>query len=97
MDEPRTPPFWAMGTFTSMPSIAEMAAAALDAVFHPSQLSAISGQVKFTTEGKKAEFAIHPIGIPRDPEKPLAYLTLLMELGNDSKYQENHFKIILKN
>jgi len=67
---------------------------AADAVFDPSQLSVISGQVKFTTEGKKAaEFAIRPIGIPCDPEKPLPYLTLLMELGNESKYQESHSKV----
>ena len=66
---------------------------AADAVFDPSQLSVISCQLKFTTEGKEADFAIRPIGIPRDPENPLPYLTILMELGNESKYQESHSKI----
>src|SRR6266511_5294537 len=91
-----------MGSWSSTPMLLQprssrflyFGSVAADAVFDPSQLSVISGQVKFTTEGKKkAEFAIRPIGIPRDPVKPLPYLTLLMELGNNSKYQESNSKI----
>ena len=52
------------------------------------------GQVKFQATGnKKAEIAIRPIGIPRDLHRPLPYLAILMELGNEPKYQENRSKI----
>ena len=65
-----------------------------DAAFDPSYLSVVAGQVKFKVAGdKKAEAAIRPIGIPRDLSHPLPYLAILMELGNESNYQENHSKI----
>jgi len=58
---------------------------AANAVFDPSCLSAIAGQVKFKEPGdQKAETLIRPFGIHRDPHSPLPYLALLMELGNES-------------
>ncbi|KAF8525579.1 hypothetical protein BU17DRAFT_74439 [Hysterangium stoloniferum] len=66
-----------------------------NAVFDPSCLSAAVVQVKFKAAGdKKASFKMRSLGIPRDLRKPLPYLALLMELGNESNYQENHSKII---
>jgi hypothetical protein len=66
---------------------------AADAVFDPSRLSGISGQVKFRVAGEpQAERGIQPFGIPRDPHQPLPYLALLMELGSESDYQ-GHGKI----
>jgi len=64
------------------------------AKFDPSYLSVIAGHVKFNTTGdSKAESAIRPIGIPCDVEEPLPYLALLMELGNESDYQETRSKL----
>jgi len=64
-----------------------------EAIFEPSCLSAVVGQVKYKVAGdKKAEPAIRPLGIPRDLHQPLPYLALLMELGNESRYQETHSK-----
>lgn len=65
----------------------------MDAKFDPSYLSVIAGQVKFKTTGDgKAESAIWPLGIPRYVED-LPYLALLMELGNESNYQETRLKL----
>ena len=64
-----------------------------DAVFDPSRLSGVSGQVKLKVVGEpQAESRIRPLGIPRDPRDPLPYLALLMELGSESNYQ-GHGKI----
>ncbi|KAF8515975.1 hypothetical protein BU17DRAFT_76734 [Hysterangium stoloniferum] len=66
-----------------------------NAVFDPSWLSAAVVQVKFKAAGdKKASSKMRPLGIPRDLHQPLPYLALLMELGNESNYRENHSKII---
>ncbi|KAK2464634.1 hypothetical protein APHAL10511_003327 [Amanita phalloides] len=51
-------------------------------------------QVKNKVAGdKKAELAIRPIGLPRNHHQPLPYLAMMMELGNESKYQDTHSKI----
>lgn len=64
-----------------------------DAVFDPSRLSGVSGQVKWQLSGDlQAESRIQPLGIPHDPCDPLPYLALLMELGSESEYQ-GHGKI----
>ena len=66
---------------------------AVDAVFDPSRLSGVSGQVKLKRLGDlQAEIRIQPLGIPRDPRDPLPYLALLMELGTESGYR-GHGKI----
>jgi anti-sigma28 factor (negative regulator of flagellin synthesis) len=60
------------------------------AIFDPSRLSGVSGQVKFKVTGDpQAETLIRPFGIPRDPHDPLPYLALLMELGSESNYKGN--------
>ncbi|KIL60391.1 hypothetical protein M378DRAFT_26527 [Amanita muscaria Koide BX008] len=57
-----------------------------NAKFDPSRLSAVFGQVKNKEAGdSKAEKAI---GIPCDPDQPLPYLAILMELGTMSTYRE---------
>jgi len=44
-------------------------------------------QVKFETSADgKAGAALRPIGVPRDYSRPLPYLVLLLELGNEYKY-----------
>ncbi|TDL14330.1 hypothetical protein BD410DRAFT_846131 [Rickenella mellea] len=46
----------------------------------------VQGQVKFRIKSDNiAERAIRPLGIPRDPNTPLPYLTLLMEFGIERK------------
>lgn len=57
-------------------------------VFNPSCLSAVVGQVKHKSECD----AIFPIG-PRDPSRPLPCLALIMELGNETNYEETDSKI----
>ncbi|KAK2464125.1 hypothetical protein APHAL10511_003873 [Amanita phalloides] len=65
-----------------------------DSEFDPSRLSAVIGQVKNKVAGdKKAELAIHPIGLLRNRLQPLPYLAILMELGNESKHQVTGSKI----
>ena len=65
-------------------------------VFDPSCLSAVAGQVKYKSEGSpKAGDAIGLFGASRHPSEPLPYLALLMELGNESKYQETKSRIKL--
>ncbi|KAF8520921.1 hypothetical protein BU17DRAFT_88496 [Hysterangium stoloniferum] len=64
-----------------------------DVVFDPACLSVTLYQVKFKVAGdKKAESVIRPIDIPRDLHQPLPYFAILMELGNESNYQETGSK-----
>ncbi|KAF8520920.1 hypothetical protein BU17DRAFT_65140 [Hysterangium stoloniferum] len=64
-----------------------------DVVFDPTLLSATLYQVKFKVKGdKKAESVVHPISIPHDLHQPLPYIMILMELGNESKYQDTGSK-----
>ena len=66
---------------------------AAEAIFEPSCLSVVVGQVKYKVAGdKKAEPAIRPLGIARDLQQPLPYLALLMELGNESRYKKTRSK-----
>ncbi|KAK2465753.1 hypothetical protein APHAL10511_002297 [Amanita phalloides] len=59
-----------------------------DAVFDPSCLTGIVGQVNFKASGdSQAETVIRPFGIPRDRSHPLPYIALFMELGCESDYQ----------
>jgi hypothetical protein len=65
-----------------------------DAVFDPARLSAAFGEVKFKSEANTtAEKAIRPIGIPHDLSRPYPYLTLLLELANESTHETTHSKI----
>jgi hypothetical protein len=65
-----------------------------DAVFDPAMLSATFGQVKFKSGADTTtEQVIRLIGLPRDLSRPLPFLTLLLELGNESNYQITHSKI----
>lgn len=65
-----------------------------DSEFDPSRLSVLTWQIKYKAKGdKKAEAAIRPIGAPRDRHQPLPYLAVLMELGTESRYQDNKSKI----
>jgi len=65
-----------------------------DSNFDPVMLSAIVVQVKYKTAGDlKAGKAIRPIGISCDRSEPLPYVALLLELGNESSYQECESKI----
>ena len=61
-----------------------------DSEFDPSLLSAVVVQVKYkVAEDKQAELAIGPIGVDRDRHQPLPHLVILMELGNESRYNDN--------
>jgi hypothetical protein len=65
-----------------------------DSIFDPSQLSVAAVQVKYKVTGdKKVGIVIRPIGVPRNRRQPLPYLAILMELGNESKYNGNGSKI----
>ncbi|KAF8343352.1 hypothetical protein F5887DRAFT_1212486 [Amanita rubescens] len=65
----------------------------LDSKFDPSRLSAVVVQVKYkVAEDKQAELAIRPIGVHRDRHH-LPHLVILMELGNESRYNDNGLKI----
>ena len=65
-----------------------------DATFDPVMLSAAFGQVKFKSEADTtAPQAIRSIGPSRDLSRPLPYLTLLLELGNESYHRTIHSKI----
>ena len=60
-----------------------------DADFNPSMLSAVFGQVKLRIKcDKDAEQAVRPFGLARDIVAPLPYLALILELGDNSKYQK---------
>ena len=62
-----------------------------DAVFDPAMLSAAFGQVKYKNKAETtAEQAIRPIGLSHDLTLP--YLTLLLELGNESNHGTTHSK-----
>ena len=65
--------------------------------FGPKMLSAVVVQVKFKIKADgKAGAALRPIGIPRDYSRPLPYLALLLELGNESAHKETNSKIEVK-
>ena len=65
-----------------------------EAIFDPAMLSGAIIQVKYRDNADtKAELALRPIGIPRDLCRPLPYLALLMELGNESFHRETRSKI----
>ena len=66
-----------------------------DAILDPELLSGFVVQVKSRTAGAtSSETELQPpIGIPRDPDQPLPYLTLLMELGYESSFQGTQSKI----
>ena len=60
-----------------------------EAIFDPAMLSAVFTQVKFKNQADTtAEQAIRPIGLPRNLSRPLPYLTLLLELGNESAHSK---------
>ncbi|KAF8331451.1 uncharacterized protein EI90DRAFT_3057981 [Cantharellus anzutake] len=62
--------------------------------FDCDQLSGFVIQVKNKKKGDTdtgAQRNLRPNGIIRDPEDPLPYLALLMELGTDSQYREAEF------
>ena len=64
------------------------------AIFYPALLTGIVVQIKFKTAGdKQAGDSLRPLGIPRGLERPLPYLAILLELGNESEYQETRSKI----
>lgn len=66
----------------------------MDAVFDPSRLSAVIGQVKnMISAASIEEREMRPFGVPRDLYQPLPYLAVLMELGNESNYRETNSKI----
>jgi hypothetical protein len=65
-----------------------------EAIFDPAMLSAVFTQVKFKNQADTtAEQAIRPIGLPRNLSRPLPYLALLLELGNESAHRTAHSKI----
>jgi hypothetical protein len=65
-----------------------------DAIFDPNMIGGFVLQIKNKAEAATpAEKTVRPIGIPRDLDRPLPYLTLLMELGNESVYQDTRSKI----
>ena len=64
------------------------------AIFDPAMLSAAFGQVKYKSKADTtAEHDIRPIGLPRDLGAPLPYLTLHLELGNDSNHRTTNSRI----
>jgi hypothetical protein len=64
------------------------------AIFYPALLTGIVVQIKFKTTGdKQVGDSLRPLGIPRGLERPLPYLAILLELGNESEYQETRSKI----
>ncbi|KAF8806748.1 hypothetical protein BYT27DRAFT_7223930 [Phlegmacium glaucopus] len=66
----------------------------IQAIFDPTMLSAVFGQVKFKSKADTTtEQAIRPIGLLRSLSGPLPYLALLLELGNDSDYGATKSKI----
>jgi hypothetical protein len=65
-----------------------------DSKFDPSRLSAVVVQVKHkVAEDNPAELAIRPIGVHRDRHQHLPHLVILMELGNESRYNDNGLRI----
>ena len=66
-------------------------------IFDPEMLSGVVVQVKFKINADgKAGAALRPIGVPRDYYRPLPYLALLLELGNESRHKESNSKIEVK-
>jgi hypothetical protein len=64
------------------------------ALFDVNKLGGVVLQIKNTFKAATPEEgSIPPIGIPRDLDLPLPYLTCVLELGNESVYQETKTKI----
>jgi hypothetical protein len=70
-------------------------AATTDAVFDLATLSAIVVQVKFKSadDDEQAGDSLRSTWILREHSRPLPYLRLLMELGNESVYKDTGCKI----
>jgi hypothetical protein len=67
---------------------------ALDAIFDVENLSAAVVQIKYKAkEDMKAGRALRPIGIPYNINRPLLYVALFMELGNESNHRETKSQI----
>jgi hypothetical protein len=64
---------------------------AAKAIFDIENLSAAVVQIKYKVNADLP--ALRPLGIPRSISRPLPYIALLMELGNESKYQNLNSKI----
>jgi hypothetical protein len=65
-----------------------------NAVFDPELLSGAVFQIKYKAEADTtAETNMGPIGIPRDLERPLPYLAMLMEFGSEASHQTAGSKI----
>jgi len=64
------------------------------AKFDVNQLGGFVIQVKNKSKSASPkERDLPPTGIPRDLDKPLPYLTCILELGNDSRHQDTKTKI----
>jgi hypothetical protein len=64
------------------------------ATFDPDKLGGFVLQIKNKAKGATlAEKNVGPAGIPRDLDQPLPYLVFVMELGNESSYQDTQSKI----
>ena len=67
---------------------------ATDAIFDPAALSTLVVQIKYqSASALGAGDALRSIGISRHSCHPLPYIALLMELGNESRYQATQSKI----
>ena len=67
---------------------------AAGAIFDVENLSAAVVQIKYKVNADtKAGRALQPIGIPRNIRRPLPYIALLMELGNESNHRETKSQI----
>jgi hypothetical protein len=65
-----------------------------NAIFDTENLSAIVVQIKYQGNADtRAGRALRPIGIPRSIHRPLPYIALRMELGNQSNHQITKSKI----
>jgi hypothetical protein len=65
-----------------------------DATFDPNKIGGFVNQIKHKVgAATPAERNVRPIGIPRDLDRPLPYLTFVMELGNEASYQDTRSKI----
>jgi hypothetical protein len=65
-----------------------------DSIFDIENLSAVVVQIKNKDRpDTKAGPALRPLGIPRRVGRPLPYIALLMELGNESRHRKSNSKI----
>ena len=66
-----------------------------DALFDPDKLGGFVAQIKNQSQAATSEErTLPPIGIPRDLDLPLPYLTLVMELGNNSSFRDTGSQIM---